>query len=207
MSPRIGRRVRRPRRGALLITGHQPQEAGYAVNGDRHIIIASDHNQGVFLPLSLSETYEMDALPDGFAIRFAVAAGSARSRFPSMKPTLRTQLTTQSPNRPRRRATTHWIPRHGPSQPRGTDSSAIPPIPDPDPRDFLSEADPTSDPAADLHTQSSAVSTAVLPDEGAVSDEPHLRDLRDDRRCTYRNTVPRLAGKSCTGRRPGRCVS
>lgn len=45
---------------SLLITGHQPQESGYAVNGDRHIIIASDHNQGVFIPLSLEETYTMD---------------------------------------------------------------------------------------------------------------------------------------------------
>ena len=44
----------------LLITGHQPQESGYLVNGDRHIIIASDHNQGVFIPLSLEETYTMD---------------------------------------------------------------------------------------------------------------------------------------------------
>jgi hypothetical protein len=48
----------------LLITGHQPQEAGYAVNGDRQIILASDHNQGVFLRLSLTETYTMDALVD-----------------------------------------------------------------------------------------------------------------------------------------------
>lgn len=32
------------------------------MNGDRHLIIASDHNQGVFVPLSLSETYDMDGL-------------------------------------------------------------------------------------------------------------------------------------------------
>lgn len=44
----------------LLITGHQPQEAGYLVNGDRHLIIASDHNQGVFVPLSMEESYTMD---------------------------------------------------------------------------------------------------------------------------------------------------
>jgi hypothetical protein len=48
----------------LLITGHQPQETGYAVNGDKQLILASDHNQGVFLPLSLSERYTMDALVD-----------------------------------------------------------------------------------------------------------------------------------------------
>lgn len=46
----------------MIITGHQPQEMGYAVNGDQHMIIASDHNQGVFLPLSLSEPYEMPDL-------------------------------------------------------------------------------------------------------------------------------------------------
>jgi hypothetical protein len=46
----------------LLVTGHQPQDMGYAINGPRHLIIASDHNQGVFLPLSLSERYDMDTL-------------------------------------------------------------------------------------------------------------------------------------------------
>lgn len=46
----------------LLVTGHQPQEMGYAVNGEQHLIIASDHNQGVFLTLSTSEAYDIDAL-------------------------------------------------------------------------------------------------------------------------------------------------
>lgn len=46
----------------LIVTGHQPQEMGYAVNGDRHLIIASDHNQGVFLPLRLDHDYSMDDL-------------------------------------------------------------------------------------------------------------------------------------------------
>ncbi|MFT3787471.1 MAG: metallophosphoesterase [Tepidisphaeraceae bacterium] len=41
----------------LLITGHQPQDTGYLVNSDQHLIVASDHSQGVFVPLSLSETY------------------------------------------------------------------------------------------------------------------------------------------------------
>jgi hypothetical protein len=45
----------------LIVNGHQPQETGYLVNG-RQLILASDHNQGVFLPLDLSETYEMDDL-------------------------------------------------------------------------------------------------------------------------------------------------
>ncbi|MFN4242338.1 MAG: metallophosphoesterase [Tepidisphaerales bacterium] len=46
----------------LLITGHQPQEMGFATNGDRHLIIASDHNHGVFLPLDLSASYTIDQL-------------------------------------------------------------------------------------------------------------------------------------------------
>jgi hypothetical protein len=46
----------------IIITGHQPQEEGYLVNGPHHLILASDHNQGVYLPMDLSETYDMDAL-------------------------------------------------------------------------------------------------------------------------------------------------
>lgn len=46
----------------LIITGHQPQDMGYGINGDKHLILASDHNQGVFLPLDLSETYDMEAI-------------------------------------------------------------------------------------------------------------------------------------------------
>ena len=48
----------------LLIVGHQPQEGGYAVVGDRLLIIASDHNQGVFVTADLSEEYDMDRLVD-----------------------------------------------------------------------------------------------------------------------------------------------
>ncbi len=46
----------------LLITGHQPQDSGFAVNGPQHLIIASDHNQGVFLPIDLSVKYTVDEL-------------------------------------------------------------------------------------------------------------------------------------------------
>ena len=46
----------------LLIVGHQPQESGYAVVGDRMLIIASDHNQGVFVTVDLSTEYDMDRL-------------------------------------------------------------------------------------------------------------------------------------------------
>ena len=46
----------------ILVTGHQPQDNGYAVNGEQHLILASDHNQGVFLPLNLDQTYDMEGL-------------------------------------------------------------------------------------------------------------------------------------------------
>jgi hypothetical protein len=46
----------------ILVTGHQPQDTGFGVNGERHLILASDHNQGVFLPLKLTEKYDMAAL-------------------------------------------------------------------------------------------------------------------------------------------------
>jgi hypothetical protein len=47
---------------SVIITGHQPQEMGYATNGDKHLILASDHNQGVFLPIDLSQSYTLDDL-------------------------------------------------------------------------------------------------------------------------------------------------
>jgi hypothetical protein len=46
----------------LLITGHQPQEMGYAVNGDKHLIVASDHNHGGYLPMDLAVDYTVDDL-------------------------------------------------------------------------------------------------------------------------------------------------
>jgi len=46
----------------VLITGHQPQEMGYTTNGEKHLIIASDHNQGVFLPIDLSQKYTVPQL-------------------------------------------------------------------------------------------------------------------------------------------------
>jgi hypothetical protein len=46
----------------LIITGHQPQEMGFAINGPQHLILASEHNQGVFLPLDLSKTYTSETL-------------------------------------------------------------------------------------------------------------------------------------------------
>jgi hypothetical protein len=46
----------------LFITGHQPQDTGYHENGPQHLIIASDHNQGVFLPIDLGKTYDVPEL-------------------------------------------------------------------------------------------------------------------------------------------------
>ena len=46
----------------IIITGHQPQEMGYLVNGPQHLIIASDHNQGVFLPINLARKYTIEDL-------------------------------------------------------------------------------------------------------------------------------------------------
>lgn len=46
----------------ILVTGHQPQEAGYAVNGDHHLILASEHNRGTFVTLDLASRYDMDGI-------------------------------------------------------------------------------------------------------------------------------------------------
>jgi len=43
----------------LFVCGHQPQETGYHVVDNRLLIIASDHNHGVFVPFDLSRKLEM----------------------------------------------------------------------------------------------------------------------------------------------------
>jgi hypothetical protein len=45
-----------------VVTGHQSQEMGFATNGERHLIIASEHNHGVFLPMDTNATYTADEL-------------------------------------------------------------------------------------------------------------------------------------------------
>ena len=45
----------------FIIVGHTPQEDGYAAVG-RMLILASDHNHGVFLPIDLSRTYTLEHL-------------------------------------------------------------------------------------------------------------------------------------------------
>ena len=46
----------------IFITGHQPQETGYAIVHERLIIIASDHQHGVFLPFDLSKPQTVETL-------------------------------------------------------------------------------------------------------------------------------------------------
>ena len=53
-----------------VVTGHQPQDMGYALNGDHHLIIASEHNHGVFLPVETSATYDANQLAERL-VKFA----------------------------------------------------------------------------------------------------------------------------------------
>ncbi|MGB0717648.1 MAG: metallophosphoesterase [Phycisphaerae bacterium] len=46
----------------FFVCGHQPQESGYDVLHDRMVIIASEHNHGVFLPIDLSKPISLDKL-------------------------------------------------------------------------------------------------------------------------------------------------
>lgn len=45
-----------------FVIGHQPQDTGYDVPLDRLLIIASDHNHGVFVPIDLSRVATVDML-------------------------------------------------------------------------------------------------------------------------------------------------
>ena len=46
----------------IFVVGHQPQETGYAVVHDRMLILASDHNHGVFLPINLAKKHTLEEL-------------------------------------------------------------------------------------------------------------------------------------------------
>lgn len=48
----------------LFILGHQPAEFGHEVQGERVLILASDHGHGVALPIDLSRAYTRDELID-----------------------------------------------------------------------------------------------------------------------------------------------
>lgn len=64
MSPETAAKFADQMEAKFVLTGHQPQEEGFTVNGPRHLILASDHNQGTFLPIDLSKTYEMEEVVD-----------------------------------------------------------------------------------------------------------------------------------------------
>lgn len=46
----------------IFICGHQPQETGFEVVHNQMIILASDHNHGVFLPFDLSKPVTVESL-------------------------------------------------------------------------------------------------------------------------------------------------
>ena len=45
-----------------FILGHQPAEMGYETQGDRMLVLASNHEHGVALPIDLSKTYDQPRL-------------------------------------------------------------------------------------------------------------------------------------------------
>jgi len=46
----------------ILILGHQPQSTGFLQAGTNTIILASDHNHGVLLPVDLAKSYNIEEL-------------------------------------------------------------------------------------------------------------------------------------------------
>ena len=46
----------------FFVIGHQPQEMGYAVLHNRLIILASDNDHGVFLPVDCGRRYDLETL-------------------------------------------------------------------------------------------------------------------------------------------------
>ncbi len=47
-----------------FVLGHQPAEMGYELCGETMLILASDHEHGVVLPIDLATEYDRDALMD-----------------------------------------------------------------------------------------------------------------------------------------------
>ncbi len=56
-----------------FVCGHQPQETGYDVLHERMVILASDHNHGVFLTLDLSKPATLQSLTNNIRPFAAVA--------------------------------------------------------------------------------------------------------------------------------------
>jgi hypothetical protein len=48
----------------VFVMGHQPAEMGFYTEGDSMLVLASDHEHGVALPIDLSHTYGRDDLVD-----------------------------------------------------------------------------------------------------------------------------------------------
>jgi len=48
----------------FFVIGHEPQEFGYAVEYDRLIILSTDHNHGVFLPIDCRKQYDIGTLTE-----------------------------------------------------------------------------------------------------------------------------------------------
>ncbi len=56
-----------------FVMGHQPAEMGYETEGERMLILASDHNHGVALPIDLSREYDQSAMVQAIKPLNAVA--------------------------------------------------------------------------------------------------------------------------------------
>jgi hypothetical protein len=57
----------------LFVTGHQPAEMGHEVESASILVLASDHEHGVALPIELSRDYTMDELVEALVPLGAVA--------------------------------------------------------------------------------------------------------------------------------------
>jgi len=57
----------------FFVCGHQPQETGYDVLHNLMVILASEHNHGVFLPIDLSKPVTLDKLTSNIRPFAAVA--------------------------------------------------------------------------------------------------------------------------------------
>ena len=57
----------------IFILGHQPQEEGFCQAGENLLIIASDHNHGVLLPVDLEKSYTIQQLIDAIVPLASIA--------------------------------------------------------------------------------------------------------------------------------------
>ncbi|HSW46574.1 MAG TPA: hypothetical protein VLM89_13490 [Phycisphaerae bacterium] len=63
-TPEVVQRLRQAYDADFFLIGHQPQEFGYTVVLDRIIILASDNNHGVYLPVDCRKFYDVEGLID-----------------------------------------------------------------------------------------------------------------------------------------------